>query len=111
MNVLNNEKEAMLGNKETVNLLDFLSETDTDIADLILTPRKKKFKRRYREGSVVKVKSNGTCGCKKSLRVISLWIIALLITFWLIALSWLAAVLYGEIERMHTSIKLGCLLE
>ncbi|XP_014598868.1 PREDICTED: uncharacterized protein LOC106784149 isoform X4 [Polistes canadensis] len=96
----------MLGNKETVNLLDFLSETDTDIADLILTPRKKKFKRRYRQGSTVKVKSNSTCGCKKSIRVILLWIIALLIIFWLIALSWLAAILYGEIERMHTSLKL-----
>ncbi|XP_014598867.1 PREDICTED: uncharacterized protein LOC106784149 isoform X3 [Polistes canadensis] len=105
MNLLNNKKEAMLGNKETVNLLDFLSETDTDIADLILTPRKKKFKR-YRQGSTVKVKSNSTCGCKKSIRVILLWIIALLIIFWLIALSWLAAILYGEIERMHTSLKL-----
>ncbi|XP_015171922.1 PREDICTED: uncharacterized protein LOC107064103 isoform X3 [Polistes dominula] len=96
----------MLGNKETVNLLDFPSETDTDEADLKLTPRKKQFKRRYRQGSTVKVQSNSTCGCKKPIRVILLWIIALLITFWLIALSWLAAILYGEIERMHTSINL-----
>ncbi|XP_015171921.1 PREDICTED: uncharacterized protein LOC107064103 isoform X2 [Polistes dominula] len=106
MNLLNNKKEAMLGNKETVNLLDFPSETDTDEADLKLTPRKKQFKRRYRQGSTVKVQSNSTCGCKKPIRVILLWIIALLITFWLIALSWLAAILYGEIERMHTSINL-----
>ncbi|XP_047366978.1 uncharacterized protein LOC124955898 isoform X5 [Vespa velutina] len=97
----------MQGNKETVNLLDLLSETESDIPDLVLTPRKKKVKRRYRQGSTVKIKDSDICGCNRSdMRIISLWIVALLITFWLIALSWLAAILYGEIERMDTSIKL-----
>lgn len=98
----------MQGNKETINLLDLLSETESDISDLVLTPRKKKVKRRYRQGSTVKIKDGILCGCTKSdLRAISLWLITLLITFWLIALSWLAAILYGEIERMDSSIKLG----
>ncbi|XP_046828957.1 uncharacterized protein LOC124428665 isoform X3 [Vespa crabro] len=97
----------MQGNKETVNLLDLLSETESDIPDLVLTPRKKKVKRRYRQGSTVKIKDSDICGCNRSdMRIISLWVVALLITFWLIALSWLAAILYGEIERMDTSIKL-----
>nr|XP_050865342.1 uncharacterized protein LOC127070853 isoform X4 [Vespula vulgaris]XP_050865343.1 uncharacterized protein LOC127070853 isoform X4 [Vespula vulgaris] len=97
----------MQGNKETVNLLDLLSETESDIPDLVLTPRKKKVKRRYRQGSTVKIKDNDICGCNRSdIRVISLWVVALLIIFWLIALSWVAAIFYGEIERMDTSIKL-----
>ncbi|XP_047366976.1 uncharacterized protein LOC124955898 isoform X3 [Vespa velutina] len=101
------KEEDMQGNKETVNLLDLLSETESDIPDLVLTPRKKKVKRRYRQGSTVKIKDSDICGCNRSdMRIISLWIVALLITFWLIALSWLAAILYGEIERMDTSIKL-----
>ncbi|XP_047366966.1 uncharacterized protein LOC124955898 isoform X1 [Vespa velutina] len=105
--ISNNKEEDMQGNKETVNLLDLLSETESDIPDLVLTPRKKKVKRRYRQGSTVKIKDSDICGCNRSdMRIISLWIVALLITFWLIALSWLAAILYGEIERMDTSIKL-----
>ncbi|XP_047366977.1 uncharacterized protein LOC124955898 isoform X4 [Vespa velutina] len=107
MKISNNKEEDMQGNKETVNLLDLLSETESDIPDLVLTPRKKKVKRRYRQGSTVKIKDSDICGCNRSdMRIISLWIVALLITFWLIALSWLAAILYGEIERMDTSIKL-----
>ncbi|KAK2579327.1 hypothetical protein KPH14_008279 [Odynerus spinipes] len=98
----------MQGNKETVNLLDLLSETESDIPDLVLTPRKKKVKRRYRQGSTIKIKDGNACGCSKSdIKVVLLWLVAFLITFWLIALSWLAAILYGEIERMDTSIKLG----
>lgn len=31
--------------KETINLLDMLSESDSDSTDLILTPKKKKVKR------------------------------------------------------------------
>ncbi|XP_046828956.1 uncharacterized protein LOC124428665 isoform X2 [Vespa crabro] len=107
MKISNNKEEGMQGNKETVNLLDLLSETESDIPDLVLTPRKKKVKRRYRQGSTVKIKDSDICGCNRSdMRIISLWVVALLITFWLIALSWLAAILYGEIERMDTSIKL-----
>ncbi|XP_035740762.1 uncharacterized protein LOC118449811 isoform X3 [Vespa mandarinia] len=107
MKISNNKEDGMQGNKETVNLLDLLSETESDIPDLVLTPRKKKVKRRYRQGSTVKIKDSDICGCNRSdMRIISLWVVALLITFWLIALSWLAAILYGEIERMDTSIKL-----
>ncbi|XP_043681613.1 uncharacterized protein LOC122635446 isoform X2 [Vespula pensylvanica] len=107
MKILNNKEKTMQGNKETVNLLDLLSETESDIPDLVLTPRKKKVKRRYRQGSTVKIKDSDICGCNKSdIRVISLWVVALLIIFWLIALSWVAAIFYGEIERMDTSIKL-----
>nr|XP_050865341.1 uncharacterized protein LOC127070853 isoform X3 [Vespula vulgaris] len=106
MKILNNKEKTMQGNKETVNLLDLLSETESDIPDLVLTPRKKKVKR-YRQGSTVKIKDNDICGCNRSdIRVISLWVVALLIIFWLIALSWVAAIFYGEIERMDTSIKL-----
>lgn len=39
------------------------------------------------------------------MRVVSLWLAAILITFWLIALSWLAAILYGEIKKLDISIK------
>ncbi|XP_018052663.1 PREDICTED: uncharacterized protein LOC108690072 isoform X4 [Atta colombica] len=39
------------------------------------------------------------------MRIISLWLAAVLITFWLIALSWLATILYGEIKKMDMSIK------
>lgn len=45
MKILNNKGKAMQVNKETVNLLDLLSETESDIPDLVLTPRKKKVKR------------------------------------------------------------------
>jgi len=41
------------------------------------------------------------------MRIVSLWLAAVLITFWLIALSWLAAILYGEIKKMDMSIKSG----
>ncbi|KZC07742.1 hypothetical protein WN55_08063 [Dufourea novaeangliae] len=95
-------------NKETINLLDLLSDSDTDVSDLVLTPKKKKVKRKHRRGNTVKMKEGYTCGCEKSdLRIISLWLTALLITFWLIALSWLAVVLYGELKRMDISIKSG----
>ncbi|KAL2737642.1 uncharacterized protein V1478_001728 [Vespula squamosa] len=97
MKILNNKGKAMQGNKETVNLLDLLSETESDIPDLFLTPRKKKVKRRYKQGNTVKIKDSDICGCNRSdMRVISLWVIALLITFWLIALSWLAAELLTD---------------
>lgn len=32
-------------NKETINLLDLLSDTDSDVSDLVFTPKKKKVKR------------------------------------------------------------------
>lgn len=95
-------------NKETINLLDLLSESDSDISDLVLTPKKKKVKRKHRSSATVKIKQSDSCGCSKSdMRIISLWLAAVLITFWLIALSWLAVILYGEIKRMDISIKSG----
>ncbi|CAK9800998.1 hypothetical protein ANTQUA_LOCUS2660 [Anthophora quadrimaculata] len=93
-------------NKETINLLDLLSDSDSDVSDLVLTPKKKKVKRKHRPGNVAKMKQSNTCGCSKSdMRIISLWLVAVLITFWLIALSWLAVILYGEIRKMDISIK------
>ncbi|XP_071871842.1 uncharacterized protein isoform X2 [Bombus fervidus] len=93
-------------NKETINLLDLLSESDSDISDLDFTPRKKKVKRKHRLSARAKMKQTDSCGCSKSdMRIISLWFAAVLITFWLIALSWLAVILYGEIKRMDISIK------
>lgn len=94
--------------KETINLLDMLSESDSDSTDLILTPKKKKVKRRHRARTSSRTRHSNSCGCNKSdMRVISLWLAAILITFWLIALSWLAAILYGEIRKMDISIKSG----
>ncbi|XP_012141035.2 uncharacterized protein LOC100876911 isoform X2 [Megachile rotundata] len=93
-------------NKETINLLDLLSDSDSDVSDLVLTPKKKKIKRKHRPGSTAKMKRTDSCVCSKSdMKIISLWLAALLITFWLIALSWLAVILYGEIKKMDTSIK------
>ncbi|OAD52918.1 hypothetical protein WN48_11164 [Eufriesea mexicana] len=93
-------------NKETINLLDLLSDSDSDVSDLVLTPKKKKVKRKHRPCGTVKMKQTDSCGCGKSdMRIISLWLAAVLITFWLIALSWLAVILYGEIKKMDTSIK------
>ncbi|XP_012285791.1 uncharacterized protein LOC105702650 isoform X2 [Orussus abietinus] len=94
-----------LNKKETINLLDLLSESDSEASDLILTPRKKRVKRRHRPDGV-KVKQGHVCNCARSqLRIISLWLAAILITFWLVALSWFAAILYGEIGKMNISIK------
>lgn len=54
------------------------------------------------------MKQTDSCGCNKSdVRIISLWMAGVLITFWLIALSWLAVILYGEIKKMDISIKSG----
>lgn len=54
------------------------------------------------------MKESEPCGCGKSdMRIISLWLVAVFITFWLIALSWLAVILYGEIKKMDVSIKSG----
>ncbi|XP_031848995.1 uncharacterized protein LOC116434589 isoform X2 [Nomia melanderi] len=93
-------------NKELINLLDLLSDSDTDVSDLVLTPKKKKVKRKHRRGNAVKMKQGYSCGCGKSdLRIISLWLAAILVTFWLIVLSWLAFVFYGEIKKMDISIK------
>ncbi|XP_076293876.1 uncharacterized protein LOC143215550 [Lasioglossum baleicum] len=93
-------------NKETINLLDLLSDSDTDISDLVLTPKKKKVKRKHRRGNAVKMKPDYACGCAKSdVKIISLWLAAILVTIWLIALSWLTFVFYGEIKMMDISIK------
>ncbi|XP_011301007.1 uncharacterized protein [Fopius arisanus] len=92
-------------NKETINLLDLLSESESDLSDLVLTtPKKRRIKRRQRPGVRGKSKNSCTCNTART-RIITLWIAAVLITFWLITLSWLAAVLYREIGRMHVSIK------
>ncbi|KAG7189892.1 hypothetical protein KM043_006063 [Ampulex compressa] len=92
--------------KETINLLDLLSETDSDVSDLVDVPRRKKVKRRHKPMGMIKKKHGNSCGCSKSnMRAVSLWFAALLITFWLIALSWLATVFYAEIKKMDTSIK------
>ncbi|KAL0128813.1 hypothetical protein PUN28_003889 [Cardiocondyla obscurior] len=98
---------AKQNSKETINLLDLLSESDSDSADLILAPqKKKKFKRRHRSRTLSRNQHSDYCGCNKSdMRIVSLWLAAVLIMFWLIALSWLAAILYGEIKKMDTSIK------
>ncbi|XP_076762124.1 uncharacterized protein LOC143430043 isoform X2 [Xylocopa sonorina] len=93
-------------NKETINLLDLLSDSDSDESDLALPPKKKKVKRKLRSGGALKIKASDSCGCSKSdMRIISLWLAAVLITFWLITLSWLAVILYGEIKKMDVSIK------
>ncbi|XP_018402571.1 PREDICTED: uncharacterized protein LOC108779619 isoform X2 [Cyphomyrmex costatus] len=93
--------------KETINLLDLLSESDSDSTDLIFAPqKKKKVKRRHKSRISSRNQHSNSCGCNKSdMRIISLWLAAVLITFWLIALSWLATVLYGEIKKMDVSIK------
>lgn len=52
------------------------------------------------------MKQSTFCGCKRSqIKATSLWIAAVLITLWLLALSWLALVLYGELGKMDISIK------
>ncbi|XP_012538949.1 uncharacterized protein LOC105838163 isoform X3 [Monomorium pharaonis] len=92
--------------KETINLLDLLSESDTDSTDLILAPQKKKKVKRRHRSRMSRSQHGKSCGCNKSdMRIVSLWLAAILIMFWLIALSWLAAVLYGEIKKMDISIK------
>ncbi|XP_043466389.1 ERC protein 2 isoform X2 [Leptopilina heterotoma] len=99
------QKMENVTNKETLNLLDLLSESESDVSDLVFTPqRKKKIKRRHRPSAIVKMKHNNFCGCRKSVKI-SLWIAAVLITLWLIALSWLAVILYGELAKMDISIK------
>ncbi|XP_043285229.1 uncharacterized protein [Venturia canescens] len=91
--------------KEIINLLDSLSNSGSDVSDVVLTPpRKKIVKRRPRLG--VKTKQNNSCSCSHSQsKKASLCLAAVLITFWLIALSWLAAVFYGEIGRIDISIR------
>ncbi|XP_018052662.1 PREDICTED: uncharacterized protein LOC108690072 isoform X3 [Atta colombica] len=93
--------------KESISLLDMLSESDSDSTDLILAPqKKKKVKRRHKSRILSRNRHSNSCGCNKSdMRIISLWLAAVLITFWLIALSWLATILYGEIKKMDMSIK------
>ncbi|XP_039314270.1 uncharacterized protein LOC105203069 isoform X4 [Solenopsis invicta] len=92
--------------KETINLLDLLSESDSDSTDLILAPQKKKKVKRRHRSRMSRSQHGNSCGCNKSdMRIISLWLAAVLIMFWLIALSWLAAILYGEIKKMDMSIK------
>ncbi|XP_066586632.1 rho-associated protein kinase 1-like isoform X2 [Prorops nasuta] len=91
--------------KETINLLELLSESDS-MSDLIVPVKKKRLKRRQRAGNLNRSKSINTCGCKKSyVRTIALWLAAVLATLWLVFLSWLAIVIYGEIHRMDMSIK------
>lgn len=41
------------------------------------------------------------------MRAASLWLAAVLILIWLVTLSWLAVVLYGELKRMDVSVKSG----
>ncbi|XP_012263468.2 kinesin-like protein KIN-14D isoform X2 [Athalia rosae] len=94
-------------NKETINLLDLLSDSESAISDIVqLTPRKKKVKRRYKSGVSIREKRDGSCGCSKSqTRAVVLWLAAVLITLWLLALSWLAAVLYSDIRKMDANIR------
>ncbi|CAD6201775.1 GSCOCT00002770001.2-RA-CDS [Cotesia congregata] len=89
--------------KETIKLLDRPSDSDSSSDNLIIKPVKRNVKRRQR----VRTKNNkNQCSCNRSKsRVIALWLAAVLITFWLIALSWVAAILYGEIGRMDLSIR------
>ncbi|KAH0553790.1 hypothetical protein KQX54_004402 [Cotesia glomerata] len=91
--------------KETIKLLDRPSNSDSSSDSLIIKPVKRNVKRRPR----VRTKNNkNQCSCNRSKsRVIALWLAAVLITFWLIALSWVAAILYGEIGRMDLSIRSG----
>lgn len=93
--------------KETINLLDLLSESESTVSDIVLTPKKKKVKRRYRSGGYsVREKRPGSCGCGRSqTRALVLWLAAVLITLWLLALSWLAAILYSDIRRMDSNIR------
>ncbi|XP_034947161.1 uncharacterized protein [Chelonus insularis] len=92
--------------KETIKLLDRPSDSESDLSDLIFpAPKKKKVKRRPPRSSKIKHSSN-SCSCNRSKsRLISLWLAAVLITFWLVALSWLAAILYGEIGKMDVNIR------
>ncbi|KAF7992448.1 hypothetical protein HCN44_001773 [Aphidius gifuensis] len=92
--------------KETINLLDLLSESDSDLSDIIEIQKKKKVKRRQKFVNERVKKNNNTCNCIKSqTKIITLWFATLFIIFWLIALSWLAIILYGEIGKMDTTIK------
>ncbi|XP_044009184.1 uncharacterized protein LOC122853042 [Aphidius gifuensis] len=94
--------------KETINLLDLLSESDSDLSDIIEIQKKKKVKRRQKFVNERVKKNNNTCNCIKSqTKIITLWFATLFIIFWLIALSWLAIILYGEIGKMDTTIKTG----
>ncbi|XP_078039903.1 uncharacterized protein LOC144471589 isoform X2 [Augochlora pura] len=98
---MNNSKS-----KETITLLDLLSDTDTELSDGVLIPKKKKVKRKHRRGNAVKMKQQDICGCGRSdLKIVSLWLAAILFTVWLIALTWLTFVFYGEIKMMDVSIK------
>ncbi|XP_058797402.1 uncharacterized protein LOC131667755 isoform X2 [Phymastichus coffea] len=94
-----------LSNKETINLLD-LSDDESDISDLFITPKKKKVKRRHRSNGLLKSRQLRSTSCKISrMRAASFWVAAILVSIWLATLSWLAVVLYGELRRMDVSVK------
>lgn len=94
-------------NKESFKLLGVSasgSDSGSPAPEFLVTPRKKKVKRRIRgTGSTSRVRHSESCNCKG--RTIGLSLAVALLLCWLIVLTWLAVILHGELRRLDTNVR------
>jgi hypothetical protein len=93
-------------NKESFKLLEQTdSESISEPNDIVLTKRKKRFRRRLRNNPSTGHGDETSCMCKPRTIVSAMFFI--IFTCWLIVLAWLAAVVHGEIARLSEDVKTG----
>ncbi|XP_067003201.1 paramyosin isoform X2 [Anabrus simplex] len=93
-------------NKESLKLLGMSasgSDSGSPIQEFLVTPRKKRVRRRIRGTSSSRSRQQESCHCKG--RTIGLSLAVTLLLCWLIVLTWLAFVLHGELKRLDTNVR------
>lgn len=95
-------------NKELFELLDGTeSASGSEVQQLVIPPRKKRFRRRLRNHSHARHEGDygGVCSGGCGPRTVTLTLLCIAITCWLLTLSWLAVVLHTQIFRLNSDVQ------
>lgn len=92
-------------NKEFFELLDGTdSHSGCEVQQLVIPPRKKRFRRRLRNNPNTRHQEDSS-DCRCSARTVSLTLFCVVIVSWLITLTWLAVVLHNDIYRLNSEMQ------
>lgn len=95
----------MNNNKQIFELLDNTdSQSGSEVQQLVMPPRKKRFRRRLRNNPSI-LHEDGEHGCRCSARTVSWSLFCLVLVCWLFTLTCLAAVLRRDLSRLDSDLQ------
>lgn len=95
-------------NKESFKLLSIAgsgSDSESEVPEFVLTPKKKRLKRRVRTNHTALRAQDSTSKFTCRTRNVSLILAAVFLFCWLVTLSWLTVLLHGNIQQLDEMVQ------